>query len=303
MRFFSLLLILSSLSFLMHAQGELNSTVRINTPQLQNTDRKVFDQLEISLREFLNNTKWTKETFELEERIKCNFILTISEELGGNAYKGELAVQSVRPVYASSYDSPLISYLDRDVTFSYDQNQPIEFVLDATENQNLATLFAFYAYIIISLDYDSFSLYGGEPYIQTALQLVTNVQNSTNGAPGWRPQDSGKNRNRYWMVENLTSPRSKLIRSAYYTYHRKGLDIFTINMDEGKKTVLAALEEVDKVNNAYFNSMIVQMFANAKKEELVEMWKVGDRAQRDRVSQIMIKIDPVNTNRYREINF
>jgi hypothetical protein len=104
-------------------------------------------------------------------------------------------------------------------------------------------------------------------------------------------------------VENLTSPRSKLIRSAYYTYHRKGLDFFTTNMDEGKKTVLAALEEVDKVNNAYFNSMIVQMFANAKKEELVEMWKVGDRAQRDRVSQIMIKIDPVNTNRYREINF
>jgi hypothetical protein len=284
-------------------QSELIATVRINTPQLQNTDRRVFDQLEISLRDFINNTKWTKEEFTQEERIKCNFILTISEEVGVNAFKGELAVQSVRPVYGSGYESPLLSHLDKDVLFSYDQNQPIEFVLDATENQNIATLFSFYAYLIIGLDYDSFSLYGGENYVQTALQIVNNVQNSSNSAPGWRPNDGSKNRNRYWIVENLTSPRSKLIRAALYTYHRNGLDLFTTKLDEGKKNILASLEEVDKVNSAYFNSMIVQMFSNAKKEELVEMWKIGEKPQRDRVVQIMTKADPVNTNRYREINF
>ncbi len=285
------------------AQGELNCTVRINTPQLQNTDRRVFDQLEVSLRDFMNSTKWTKDAFEQEERIKCNFILTINTELGGNAYDAELAVQSVRPVYNSNYDSPLLSFLDRDVAFTYDQNQPIEFVLDATDNQNLAAVLSFYAYLILALDYDSYSLYGGEQYVQTALQIVNNVQNSGNASPGWRPQDGGKDRNRYWIVENLTSPRSKLVRSVYYTYHRKGLDYFTINMDEGKKNVLLALEDVEKVSNAYFNSMIVQMFANAKKDELVEMWKVGEKPQRDRVAQIMTKIDPVNANRYKEINF
>lgn len=285
------------------AQGELNCTVRINTPQLQNTDRRVFDQLEVSLREFMNNTKWTKDAFEQEERIKCNFILTVNTELGGNAYSGELAVQSVRPVYNSNYDSPLISFLDRDVAFTYDQNQPIEFVLDATDNQNLAAVLSFYAYLILALDYDSYSLYGGEQYVQTALQIVNNVQNSSNSSPGWRPQDGGKDRNRYWIVENLTSPRSKLVRSVYYTYHRKGLDYFTINMEEGKRNVLLALEDIEKVSNAYFNSMIVQMFANAKKDELVEMWKVGEKPQRDRVAQIMTKIDPVNANRYKEINF
>jgi hypothetical protein len=284
-------------------QSELIATVRINTPQLQNTDRRVFDQLEVSLRDFINNTKWTKDEFTQEERIKCNFILTISEEVGVNSFRGELAVQSVRPVYGSGYESPLLSHLDKDVLFSYDQNQPIEFVLDATENQNIATLFSFYAYLIIGMDYDSFSLYGGENHVQTALQIVNNVQNSSNSAPGWRPNDGAKNRNRYWIVENLTSPRSKLIRAALYTYHRNGLDLFTTKLDEGKKNILAALEEVDKVNGAYFNSMIVQMFSNAKKEELVEMWKIGEKPQRDRVVQIMTKADPVNTNRYREINF
>ncbi|MCC6459421.1 MAG: DUF4835 family protein [Saprospiraceae bacterium] len=284
------------------AQGELNCTVRISTPQLQRTDRRVFDQLEVSLRDFLNTTKWTTDAFEQEERIECNFILTIKSEQDNNIFEAELAVQSVRPVFGSGYKTPMLTHLDKDVTFQYDQNQPIDFLPDATDNQNLPALMAFYAYLILGLDYDSFSLYGGDPYLLTAQQIVTNIQNSqTNKSAGWRPADGGKNRNRYWIIENLLNPRVRPYRAAMYTYHRKGLDQFTADINAGKVAILQAMEEVEKVNTAYFNSMIIQMFANAKKDELVKMWKVGAKPQKDRVQQIMTKIDPANSQLYREI--
>ena len=296
-----LLLLLSTLQAVAQG-GELNCTVRVSTPQLQRTDRKVFDQLEVSLRDFLNTTKWTNEIFEEEERIKCNFIITIKSEQDANIFEAELAVQAVRPVFGSGYETPLLSHLDKDVTFQYEQSQPVEFLPDATDNQNLPAVLAFYAYLILAMDYDSYSAYGGEPYLQTALQLVTNIQNSsTNRFSGWRPADGGKNRNRYWIIENLLNPRVRPYRAAMYTYHRKGLDMFASDPNGGKVAVLQALEELDKVNTAYFNAMIVQMFANAKKDELVEMWKLGAKAQKDRVQQIMTKIDPANSQRYREI--
>ncbi len=285
-----------------YAQGELNCTVRINTPQLQQTDRRVFDQLEVSLRDFLNNTKWTNDAFEPDERIKCNFILTIRSELGNNTFEGELAVQSVRPVYGSTYESPMLSHLDRNIVFQYEQNQPIQFQPDVNDNPNLPSLFAFYAYIILGLDYDSFSLFGGDPHLLMAQQVVTNIQNTPgNSSPGWRPADGGGNRNRYWIIENLLNPRVRPMRAAMYTYHRKGLDLFGTDMNTAKNNILQALEEVDKVNTAYFNAMIVQMFANAKKDEIVEMWKIGDRQQKERVQQIMMRVDPANMPRYREI--
>lgn len=284
------------------AQGELNATVRVNTPQLQHTDRKVFDQLESSLRDFLNNTKWTNDQFDQEERIKCSFILTVSKELDATNFEGELAIQSTRPVYGSGYETALISHLDKDIQFTYEQNQPIEFIKDGTENQNLPAILAFYVYVILGMDYDSFSPFGGDPYLSTAERLVTNIQNSNASPPtGWRPADGGKNRNRYWIIENLLNPRVKPFRNAMYNYHRNGLDMFTTNIDQAKANILQALEDIDKVSVAYLNSMIVQMFAYAKKDELVEMWKIAPKAQKDRVIQIMSRIDPANSQRYREI--
>lgn len=286
----------------LYAQGELNANVRVSTPQIQRNDRKVFDQLEVTIKDFLNNTRWTSDNFEPDERIKCNFIFTISKELDGNVFEAELAVQATRPVYGSGYETPLISHLDKDVIFTYEQNQPIEFLRDNPENQNLAVLLAFYVYVILGIDYDSFSQYGGEPHLLMAEKIVTNIQNSnSNSAPGWRPADGGKNRNRYWVMENLLNPRVKPFRAALFTYHRKGLDMFTTNMDQGKAAILLALEDIDKVSAAYYNSMIVQMFSYAKKDELVEMWKIAPKPQKDRVIQIMTKIDPANSQRYREI--
>jgi hypothetical protein len=295
------LLLLGLLSAGVGAQGELNCTVRVSTPQLQNVDRKVFDNLEVSLRDFLNNTKWTKDNFEPDERIRCNFILTIKTEIDNTTFDAELAVQSVRPVYGSGYDTPMLSHLDKEFIFSYDLNQPIEFLPDVADNQNLAAVFAFYAYIILGMDYDSFSPFGGDQHFLTAQQIVTNIQNSNNKSSGWRPADGGKNRNRYWIVENLLNPRIKPFRAAMYNYHRKGLDLFSTDPEKGKAAILQCLEEVDKVSTAYINSMIVQMFANSKRDEIVEMWKVGSKPQKDRIFQIMVKIDPANTQRYKEM--
>lgn len=294
------LLLLSAVS--LQAQGEINCTVRINTPQLQRNDRKVFDQLETSLREFLNNTKWTEDVFEPEERIKCNFIMTIKTEQDDNTFEAELAVQAVRPVFGSGYETPLLSHLDKDIVFNYEQNQPIEFLRDGADNANLSALLAFYVYVILGMDYDTYSPQGGDPYLLIAQQIVTNIQNSSsNKTPGWRPNDGGKNRNRYWIIENLLNPRVKPYRNAIYTYHRKGLDMFTTDMNQGKAAILQSLEEMEKVSIAYFNSMIIQMFANAKRDEIIEMWKIGPRPQKERVFQIMSKMDPANTQRYREI--
>jgi hypothetical protein len=284
------------------AQGELNATVRINTPQLQRTDRKVFDQLEIGLRDWLNNTKWTGDNFTQEERIKCTFILTIESEGDNNNFSAILSVQSTRPVFGSGYETTLFATQDKDFSFTYEQNQPLDFVADNAENPNITAVLGFYVYVILGLDYDSFSLFGGDQYLQTAQQIVQNVQNSTtNRTPGWRPANGDKNRSRFWLAENLVSPRIRPLRSAFYAYHRTGLDKFSANQEEARTNVLAALEDVDKAGSAYLNAMVIQLFAQAKRDEIVEMMKNATLPQRQRVFQIMIKIDPANTQRYKEM--
>ena len=280
---------------------EINATVKIITPQLQRTDRKVFDVLENTLREWMNNTKWTDDVYEPQERIKCTFTITIEQEVGENGFDGKLAVQSTRPVFGSSYDSPLLSHQDNDLGFTYDQFQQIDFARDNIDN-NLTAVLAFYIYTIIGLDNDSFSLNGGDPQYLLAQQILNNIPpNITARYPGWRAPDGGKNRNRYWLNENLLNPRVKPLRAAFYNYHRKGLDIINADPEKARTTILAGLEEIEKVNVVYFNCMIVQTFTVTKRDELVEMWKQGQRPQRERVVQILIKIDPANTPRYREI--
>jgi hypothetical protein len=285
----------------MQAQ-ELVATVKVLTPQLQKTDRKVIDALETSLKDLINTTKWTEDVFEPLERIKCTFTLTIKSEVGDNGFSGELSVQATRQIYGSGYESPLISHLDKDVEFTYDQFQSIDFAKDNIDN-NLSAVIAFYVYTILGLDYDSFSLLGGDPYHGIALQIINTIPpGMANRFAGWRASDGTKNRNRYWINENMLSPRVKPLRSALYLYHRKGLDMMSTDLEKGKTNILSALEEIEKVNTSYFNSMIVQMFNNAKREELIEMWKQGTKPQRERIFQIMTKLDPANTQRYRDIN-
>ena len=283
------------------AAQEILATVKFVTPQLQNTDRKVFDQLESAVRDFMNNRKWTSDEFEPQERIKMNIIVTVSEELGNNSFKSELSVQATRPVFGSTYESPILTHLDKDFIFSWDIGQPLDFNVDLI-NDNLTAVLAFYAYLAIGLDYDSFALFGGDNYLNMLNQIVTNVPPGlADAVKGWKANDSNKNRNRYFIVENILSPRLRPMRQAMYTYHRKGLDEMSTDIEKGKVFVLQALEDVDKANSAGFNSMIVQMFGNSKRDELIELFKVAARPQKERVYQIMSKVDPSNAQKYLDL--
>lgn len=302
MRFFFSLFLFFFLCQNLLAQGEILSTVRVMAPQLQRTDKKVFEQLEVSLREWINNTKWTNDAFLADERIKVSFILTVNTENASNSFSGDLTIQAVRTVYGSGYDTPFFSHQDKEVTFTYEQNQPLEFLPNVAENPNLTTIFAYYIYIIMGMDYDTFSLYGGEPHYLTAQQIVNNAQNtSLAGMGGWKPSGDDKNRSRFWLMENVLSPRLRSYRSALYTYHRKGMDLMPSNTEQARAGILLALEDLDKAGVAYINSMAVQLFIKAKVDELVEIWKLGTRPQKERVVQIINRLDPANSIRFREI--
>ncbi|NUQ24658.1 MAG: DUF4835 family protein [Saprospiraceae bacterium] len=287
-------------AFMGSAQAqELNATVKINTQKLQTADPRVFETLEQTLREFLNSQKWTEDVFDNPERINCNFILTIQEERSATSFKAELAVQSSRPIYGSDQETPLLNYLDKELTFEYEQFQPLVYSKNAF-NDNLSSVLSFYVYVILGLDYDSFAALGGERYFQTAQEIVNNVPSNVTAAnPGWRSMES--NRNRFWLIENLLSPRVRPLREAIYTYHRQGLDVMPENVDNGRTNIALALEQLDKVNQAYPNAMIVQLYSNAKANEIIEIFKRGTMAQQDRVIQIMTKVDATNSAKYRAI--
>ena len=282
----------------LHGQ-ELNFTVKINTQKLQTVDPKVFETLESTIREFLNSTKWTDDVFEPEEQINCNIQLTIQEERSATSFKADLAISASRPVFGSSYETALLNHIDKDVTFVYEQYQPLQYSRNAY-NDNLSQVLSFYVYIILGMDYDSFSLLGGEPYFQTSQDIVNSVpQNAAAANPGWQSIEG--NRNRFWMIENILSARTRLYREAMYNYHRQALDIMADDVATGRAIMLEALEDVGKVNQTYPNSMIVQMFNNAKSQEIIEIFKGGDRTQQDRLIRLMSRIDASNSSKYRSI--
>ncbi len=278
---------------------ELNATVKINIQKLQTVDPRVFETLEQSVREFLSSQKWTDDVYEQEERINCNILLTIQEERSPTEFKAELAIQASRPIYNSSEETVLFNHIDRDVTFSYEQFQPLIFSRNSY-NDNLSHVLSFYAYVILGMDYDSFAPFGGDRYFQVAQEILNNVpQNAAAANPGWRSLDG--NRNRFWMIENILSPRVRPFRQAMYDYHRQALDVMADDVAKGREVIVEALAKIAEVNQAYPNSMIVQMFNNTKSQEIVEIFKRGTLAEQDKVIQIMSRIDPANSSKYQAI--
>ncbi|MCB0580658.1 MAG: DUF4835 family protein [Phaeodactylibacter sp.] len=291
-------LFLSAIALGLIAQ-ELNATVRINTQKLQSADPKVFETLESTVREFLNTQKWTEDVFENEERINANFLITIQEELSPTSFKADIALQASRPVYGSDYETPLINHIDKGVTFFYEQFQPLQFSQNVY-NDNLSSVLAFHSYIILGLDYDSYSPFGGEPYFQAAQDILNNVPQAAAAAnPGWRSLDG--NRNRFWLIENLLSPRVRPLRQAWYDYHRQGLDVSATDVATGRAIIAAALEQIRDVDQAYPNSMVIQVFTDTKSQEILEIFKRGTPQEQNTVVQVMTRIDASNAAEYRAI--
>jgi len=278
---------------------ELNVKVRMNTQKLQQADPKVFETLKSEIEEFMNTQKWTDDEFKQEERIDVTLAITIQEEVSPTAFKADFGVQATRPVFGAGYETPLLNYIDRLVTFTYEQYQPIQFS-ETRYNDNLSAVLAFYAYMVLGLDYDSFSPYGGEPHFQMAQQIMNSVPESAASVnPGWRAIDGDPSR--YFFVENLLSPRVREFRQGWYEYHRQGLDVAATDVSTTRAIIIGALEQFLEVDQAYPNSMIIQVFSDTKSNEIMEIFRVADPQQKNTVINIMTELDASNASEYRSL--
>jgi hypothetical protein len=288
--------ILVLLSFRSFAQ-ELNSIVTINVgPKIQTTDRNVFRDMKNALQQFLNTRKWTNDAFQTHEKINCSLLININEMPSIGIFSASVQVQSARPIYNSSYTSLLLNFADRDWEFEYIESQPLEYN-DNNYINNLTSMLAFYAYLVVGMDYDSFSELGGTPYFQKALTVVNNAQSSNR--PGW--QAIGSNRNRYWLVENLINPQLADVRRSVYSYHRLGLDTFEKTPDQSREIILKGLRDVKKARDINPNAILVVSFFDAKSKELANIFSDGSLPVRREAYDIIVSLDPSNRSSYEKI--
>ena len=281
---------------------ELLAHVSVNASQVgSQVDKKVFQTLQTALSSFLNNRKWTEDTYQPNEKITCNFLLIISKAEDG-VFTGSITVQAARPVYNASYVTPLINFRDEAIAFKYVEFQPIEF----NENRvggsdplasNLTASFAFYAYVILGLDYDSFSLRGGDPYFQKAENIINNAPDGRS-ISGWKSFDG--RRNRYWLVENLTNTKYAVIHDAIYHYYRLGMDHMYENEADARAAILSCITQLNTLNNDQFNSMIIPFFFEGKSNEIIKVFKKAPPQEKQKVLEMMTRMDISNSNTYKQ---
>lgn len=282
---------------------ELESRVTVNSSRVSSqVDKKVFQTLQTGLQNFLNSRKWTSETYQPNERIVCSFLLNIEKAIGTNVFQATLTVQAARPVYNSSYQTALINHMDEAISFKYVEFQPIEFNENRVQGTdpivaNLTAVFAYYAYIIIALDHNSFALRGGDPYFQKAQNIVNNAPENRD-IVGWRPFDGL--RNRYWLIENFTNNRYNLLHDAMYSYFRLGMDRMYENEAEGRNAVLNCLQLINTVNTEIPNSMAVQFFFQGRANELSKVFKKASPDEKNRAVEILSKVDITNSVLYKQ---
>lgn len=272
---------------------ELNARVQILSPQIQNTNKRVLDVLETSVRDFLNTRRWSPDNFQAQERIDCNFVINITEWDGGANFRADAQIQSTRPVYGTTFNSTVFNYSDKEFSFNYTEGQPLDFS-DQNYINNLSSLLAFYANIIVGLDYDTFSRYGGSPLFAKAQTIVNNAQNAA--FPGWKAFENL--RNRYWLAENLTNKAYNPIREVLYNYHRHGLDIMYDNQSKGRKEIMSLLPQLQKIDKQKQGSMLSQIFFTSKADELVNLLSQSDPRDRMNAYNILTVLDPPNVTKY-----
>jgi len=272
---------------------ELNCKVTVIAPQISNVDASRFDALEEAIREFMNGRRWTDDNFEFEERIDCTIQLTVSEVVGSTVFKGSMQVQSSRPVFNSDYNAPVLLVNDGDVQFEWLDNSAILFN-PGQHRDNLSSLLAYYAYVILGMDYDTFSLEGGTPQFLQAQTIVANAQNA--GEPGWRASQSRQNR--YWLVENHLSQTFRPVRTCLYNYHRKGLDVLYSDIEGGRMTMAEALLDMRSTNRIRPGSYNIQIFFSAKSDEIINVFEPAPAAERGRLLPILKQMDPGNIQSY-----
>jgi hypothetical protein len=275
---------------------ELNCSVSILSPTIQGTtEKKILETLKQEIFAFMNNKKWTNDQFKTEERIECNMVIDITEK-NNDEYKASIQVQLNRPAFNASYKSLVFNYKDNDFLFRYIEYQPLEFN-EGVNTSNLTSVLAYYAYYLIGLDYDTYSLEGGTPYFQKCQTIVANAQNAPE--KGWKAFENTKNR--YWLTENILSAQFKPLRECSYKYHRLGFDIMAKDVAGGRSAVLDALQLLQKLHQEKPGSFNMQMFFVAKNEEIVNLFSQALPDEKSKVVTLCNEIDPANSNKYAKI--
>ena len=253
--------------------------------------------METAFYQFMNGRRWTNDAFTNTERINCNMIITIESRPQVGNFTASVQIQSSRPVYNTNYESLIFNFADRDWQFEYTESQPLEFN-DNSYTNNITSMLAFYAYVIIGLDYDSFEKMGGTPFFEKAQVTVNNTQQANR--PGWS-QFEGNFRNRFWLSENLNSQQLVGVREALYNYHRLALDQFNENPDEARRLVLQVLKDLQQAASRKPNSILIIAFFDAKNDELTSMFSQGNIQVRREAYEIVKELDPSNTAKYEAI--
>lgn len=294
-RLFVLLITFISFISTHHAQ-ELNCQVQINASQVQTADLGIFRDMKTSVEQFMNGRKWTEDDFLNHEKIDCSIQITITKMVTVSSFSATVQIQSARPVYNTNYSTLVFNFADRDWDFEYIESLPLNFN-DNTYMTNLTSMLAFYAYVIIGLDYDSYSELGGTPYFQKSLAVVNNAQPSNR--PGWQPL--GSNRNRYWINENLNSGQMIEIRKMLYSYHRLALDTYEVDPDKSRSIIFDGLNEVKKIRAINPNSILVISFFDAKAKEIANIFSEGNLQLRKQAYDLVVGIDPSNKETYEKM--
>ena len=274
---------------------ELSAQVIVNSDLVNQTNQQIFKTLERSLNEFINTQVWTDQALLNQEKISCSFVLNLSA-YNNDQFEATLQVQSERPVFQTNYDTPVLNFLDKDIIFSYQEFQPL-FYNESSFESNLISLVSFYAFIIIGLDADTFIQNGGNKYFEMARQVVNLAQ--TTSRKGWKPGDGL--RNRFWLIDSLRSNTFKEYRQTLYDYHRLGLDQMTRDPVIGKTALILAIQGLEPLFQRRPNAFLIQLFFDAKVEEIVNLFKEGPKIDFKKTEDILKKIAPFFTGRWKQI--
>jgi len=279
---------------------ELLCRVAVNHRQIQGSNTQIYNSLQKDITEFMNSRRWTNHTYEQNERIECNILITINEYNGIDRFTGSIQITSTRPVYNTSYNTPLVNFkeMDNELIFSYIENQPLEFN-ETTHQNNLSSVLAFYAYIILGYDYNSFSLNGGSLYFQKAQKIVSNAQSASE--PGWKAYDSKNQNNRYFITEALTDKAYEPLHQTLYKYHRLGMDNMSKSADAARREIIESLKLLQQIHRVKPNAFILQLFFTAKSDEIINIFSESPSQEKQEVYNILKEIDVANIAKYQKI--
>jgi hypothetical protein len=275
---------------------ELNCQVQVISPTIQATDKTIYETLETSIRDFMNNRKWTQDQFLNQERIECTILINIKNRPSTDVFDATIQITSGRPIYKTSYKAPILNVMDKDFAFRYVQDQTLEFD-ESQVSTNLTSVLAYYANIIIGFDYDTFSPEGGSLYFTKAQTIVNNAQSLPE--VGWKAFESTQNR--YWIAENLLNVSFRPLRSTLYKYHRLGLDRMADNVQVGRTSMLESIKDLKKVFNDKPNSYLMQVFFDAKVDEIVNVFNGGTSDEKNQVVPVLNLVDPAHSSKYNTI--